>query len=860
MKIRLLIFISLFLGIQSISIATESDSLITYYAQLIDQQIDSNAYYIESGQADKVNYIVDARFEVFKQIHPLSVEERDALNLKLKTFHDNSTVKSKNSEVVLYVLYTTKQPTLFDTDSYQDFDDYLKYVKGISPQDWKDLDNSNKPTDKARYNKIWDDYKKQNSSATQLIFERSKLGANNDKGALLHMYSSTLVGPRQVNSKSNWILKYTPVVALGEELKGSSVKVLVAEIRRMALGVNEISTAKRLYHATDDNAGVTNPYVTKLINIFNKYIANPDFFKDESGVNLDARTVIWNVKYSTSSYLQQHDTKLDDFNYNVKAVQSGNFVIRDYAGLLKCSPTFLTLIKNYGDLNGIKINSLSDDEDIKYVIIVTSDVNKYHLKSAVQLAYEETYNNTYGYAMIIGIHVDQSRSNDGEKIYSQTVAIMSSNLQKLLASKRDDMDYAWYSNKVTKRKVYGKSLSFDSQYEPTNWVYLGKYVHNDNGKCVYSNDPKDVRTLWGSVTYVDHQFDALDNYMRENGEVISEVVVEGAICIALAIPSGGTSVVGFVGLQVSKQAAKKAATAAAVNAVLQVTINYYFKDVGSLSAAFSQIDKTDVAVSAVEEFLTNPVAKAVLNCGGGMVNYLDDNDGKTIDGLKLTESCMREVAIYYISEGASAAGGKAIGKFVLWVKESPGNKVKFIAALKKYFKKSDSEIDDILEKFGILQGAGNILEKYRVAIFDRVKIIAKDESLPQFIKESFLDNYYYTAEALENVGVFRRFGGSANQAKLFGGFSSTEAVLGRNELAILKKWSTMQFEAELIVEKGAKLNLGKIAPQSVYSGGADQVLLPLGYPENWVKSVKDLKTGTVYSLEELKVAFPDQIK
>jgi hypothetical protein len=147
-----------------------------------------------------------------------------------------------------------------------------------------------------------------------------------------------------------------------------------------------------------------------------------------------------------------------------------------------------------------------------------------------------------------------------------------------------------------------------------------------------------------------------------------------------------------------------------------------------------------------------------------------------------------------------------------------------------------------------VNGAGNILEKYRVAIFDRVKIIAKDESLPQFIKESFLDNYYYTAEALENVGVFRRFGGSANQAKLFGGFSSTEAVLGRNELAILKKWSTMQFEAELIVEKGAKLNLGKIAPQSVYSGGADQVLLPLGYPENWVKSVKDLKTGTVYSL------------
>jgi filamentous hemagglutinin len=85
-------------------------------------------------------------------------------------------------------------------------------------------------------------------------------------------------------------------------------------------------------------------------------------------------------------------------------------------------------------------------------------------------------------------------------------------------------------------------------------------------------------------------------------------------------------------------------------------------------------------------------------------------------------------------------------------------------------------------------------------------------------------------------------------------------VLSRNELAILKKWSTMQFEAELVIEKGAKLNLGKIAPQSVYSGGADQVLLPLGYPENWVKSIKDLKTGKIYSLEEFKISFPDQIK
>ncbi len=158
------------------------------------------------------------------------------------------------------------------------------------------------------------------------------------------------------------------------------------------------------------------------------------------------------------------------------------------------------------------------------------------------------------------------------------------------------------------------------------------------------------------------------------------------------------------------------------------------------------------------------------------------------------------------------------------------------------------------------RGLSNILEKYRVKIFDKVKVIAKDESLPSKIKESFLDSYYYTAENVESITVFRRFGGSGqDQAKLFGSYTSTETVLSRDELAILKKWSNMQFEAEIVVEKGAKLNLGKIAPKAGYSGGADQVLLPLTFPEYWVKVVKDLKTGKVYNLDEFKKAFPDII-
>ncbi len=114
-----------------------------------------------------------------------------------------------------------------------------------------------------------------------------------------------------------------------------------------------------------------------------------------------------------------------------------------------------------------------------------------------------------------------------------------------------------------------------------------------------------------------------------------------------------------------------------------------------------------------------------------------------------------------------------------------------------------------------------ILAKYKVSFYDDIKLLPKDNSLPQFVQETFLDNYYYTAEATKSIKVYRRFGGGDNQAKLLGSYASTETTLNRSDLAILKKWSNMQFEVEIIIEKGAKLNLGKIASQQGYRGGAD---------------------------------------
>ncbi|WP_236637687.1 hypothetical protein [Photorhabdus australis] len=44
-----------------------------------------------------------------------------------------------------------------------------------------------------------------------------------------------------------------------------------------------------------------------------------------------------------------------------------------------------------------------------------------------------------------------------------------------------------------------------------------------------------------------------------------------------------------------------------------------------------------------------------------------------------------------------------------------------------------------------------------------------------------------------------------------------------------------------------------------YMGGADQILLPRNYPMDWIKSIRDGKTGNIYTYEEFKKTFPDQI-
>ncbi|MEQ2024917.1 hypothetical protein ABLB84_03845 [Xenorhabdus szentirmaii] len=78
-------------------------------------------------------------------------------------------------------------------------------------------------------------------------------------------------------------------------------------------------------------------------------------------------------------------------------------------------------------------------------------------------------------------------------------------------------------------------------------------------------------------------------------------------------------------------------------------------------------------------------------------------------------------------------------------------------------------------------------------------------------------------------------------------------------------WSATRFKAEIEVPKNIKLNIGFVEKQNLdkvnpkYTGGTDQILLPMNYSMDWVKSIRDGKTGKVHTFDEVKKAFPDQI-
>ncbi|MBC1379958.1 hypothetical protein HB840_15710 [Listeria innocua] len=65
------------------------------------------------------------------------------------------------------------------------------------------------------------------------------------------------------------------------------------------------------------------------------------------------------------------------------------------------------------------------------------------------------------------------------------------------------------------------------------------------------------------------------------------------------------------------------------------------------------------------------------------------------------------------------------------------------------------------------------------------------------------------------------------------------------DTALLPEWgNSRNYEIEITIPKGQQLSIGKVAPQNiestgtVLSGGGDQILLPLGWPSEWITNIR----------------------
>ncbi len=139
---------------------------------------------------------------------------------------------------------------------------------------------------------------------------------------------------------------------------------------------------------------------------------------------------------------------------------------------------------------------------------------------------------------------------------------------------------------------------------------------------------------------------------------------------------------------------------------------------------------------------------------------------------------------------------------------------------------------------------------YSTLIDDKVTVIEKNEEVPDWIQESFLDSKYRTVITKEAITVYRVYGGSAGAQ---GAFVSTTPALNKIqvkvEAALLPEWkNTRAYEAEILIPKGTKLDIGKVAPQTINSTGtilkgqADQLLMPQDWSKEWIKNVRSVNS------------------
>lgn len=144
---------------------------------------------------------------------------------------------------------------------------------------------------------------------------------------------------------------------------------------------------------------------------------------------------------------------------------------------------------------------------------------------------------------------------------------------------------------------------------------------------------------------------------------------------------------------------------------------------------------------------------------------------------------------------------------------------------------------------------GSFNSRYKTDLTGKLKVIGKEEITNKDILSSFLNKQYQTCETLDDIilyrvfGLFSRTNGDVKGSGPLGSFASTEFAESlidvKLRLALHPKWfNTKAYEEKILLPKGSTINVGIVAPVTletgmVLPGGADQILLPKDWNEDW---------------------------
>lgn len=150
-----------------------------------------------------------------------------------------------------------------------------------------------------------------------------------------------------------------------------------------------------------------------------------------------------------------------------------------------------------------------------------------------------------------------------------------------------------------------------------------------------------------------------------------------------------------------------------------------------------------------------------------------------------------------------------------------------------------------------LYPSGTFAGKYKTQLKGKLKR-ADQVSYNAEITSSFRDGEYRSYITVEPLTLYRVFGkyGEPNSIELAkgsslkGAFASTEfaesTIDAKMRLALDPAWfNTKMYEVKLVVPAGVKISVGIVAEVrlktgTILPGGADQVLLPFGWPDGWI--------------------------